>query len=94
MDCDSQRGKNSDRSGSRKPYSYVLTCSVDSFGFFPFFSSSVVVVTFIGTMKFNYAFEAFFFFSSLSHTFYYCKPLPLGWAFAVLGSFLFSFLSF
>ena len=57
MDCDSQRGKNSDRSGSRKPYSYVLTCSVDSFEFFsflfPLFSSSVTVVSFIGTMKYN-----------------------------------------
>ena len=32
-------------------YSYVLTCSVDSFGFFDFFyfSPSVVVVDFIGT---------------------------------------------
>ena len=74
-------------------YSYVLACSIGSFGFFPFFSRFVVVVNFIGTMKSCYAFELFFFF--LSHTFYCCKPLPLGWAFAVLGSFpIFFFLIF
>ena len=52
MDCDSQRGKNSDRSGSRKPYSYVLTCSIDSFEFFPP-STLIVVIDIIGTMKSN-----------------------------------------
>ena len=51
-----REGKDSDSSDSRKPlYSYVLTCSVGSFGFF-FFSfspDSIVVVDFIGTMKSN-----------------------------------------
>ena len=55
-------GKDSDSSDSRKTLIPVLTCSVDSFGFFPFFSSSVVADTFIGTMKSNYAFEFFLFF--------------------------------
>ena len=44
--------KDSDSNDSRKNiyYLYVLTCSVDSF---EFFSPSVVVVGFIGTMKSN-----------------------------------------
>ena len=48
-------GKDSDSSDSKNIYySYFLTCSVDSFEFFPPFSSpSVVVVDFIGTMKSN-----------------------------------------
>ena len=48
-------GKDSDSSDSRKTcYSYVLTCSVDSFGFFCLpHPSSVIVVDFIGTMKSN-----------------------------------------
>ena len=46
-------GKDSDSSDSRKTVIIVLTCSVDSFGFFlfSFLSPSVVVVDFIGTMK-------------------------------------------
>ena len=44
------KGKHSDSSDSRKHYSYVLTCSIDSFGlfflFFPFFYPSVVVIDF------------------------------------------------
>ena len=51
------KGKHSDSSDSRKHYSFVMTFSVDSFGllflFFPFFSPSVVVIDFIGTMKAN-----------------------------------------
>ena len=47
----------SDSSDSRKTcIILVLTCSVDSFGFFPFFSfftPSVVVVDVIGSMKSN-----------------------------------------
>ena len=55
-------GKDSDSNNSKKSIynSYVLTCSIDSFGFFLFsffffclFSPSVVVVDFIGTMKSN-----------------------------------------
>ena len=48
-------GKDSDSSDPRKTLILVLTCSVDSFGFFffPFSSPSVVVVDFIGTMKSN-----------------------------------------
>ena len=47
--------KDSDSSDSRNTYySDVLTCPVDSFGFFFFsFSPSVVDVEFIGTMKSN-----------------------------------------
>ena len=55
MDCDFQQEK-----GVKKNIyaSYVLTSSVDCFGFFfflflSFFSTSVVVVNFIGTMKSN-----------------------------------------
>ena len=54
-----REGKNSDSSDSRKHlniyYSYVLTCSVDSFELFSllfsfFFLPSVVAVDFIGTV--------------------------------------------
>ena len=49
--------KDSDSNGSREIFIIlVLTCPVDSFGFFFFFSfypPSVVVVDFIGTMKSN-----------------------------------------
>ena len=52
-----REGKDSESSDSRKThYSYVLTCSVDSFGiffFFPPFPLSVGVVCFTGTMKCN-----------------------------------------
>ena len=65
--------KGSDSSDSRKNiyYFYVLTCSVDSFGFlfFSFFFflfdlplPRVVVADFIGTMKSNLALELFLFF--------------------------------
>ena len=67
-------GKDSDSSNSRKTFimlmiycSYVLTCSIDSFGSFLSLPPSVVVVNLIGTMKSNQAFELFFFF--LSHVF-------------------------
>ena len=50
--------KDSDSNDSRKIFIIlVLTCSVDSFGFFfpffPFYPTSVVVVDFIGTVKSN-----------------------------------------
>ena len=51
-----REGKDSDSNDSKNIYySYFLTCSVDSFGFFffPFSSPSVVVVDFIGTMISN-----------------------------------------
>ena len=68
-----REGKGSNSSDSRKTLFLCLICSVDSFGFFSFFPSSVVVVDFIGTMKSNEAFDLFFFFSfSLSHIFYCC----------------------
>ena len=86
-------GKDSDSRDSRK--THVLTCSVNSFGFFSFFffllspPRPVVVVGFIGTMKSNKLLRVFF---SLSHIFYCCyKPLPIYWAVAVLWSFLFFF---
>ena len=45
-------GKDSDISDSRKTFIIlVLTCSVDSFGFFFLPLPPVVVVDFIGTMK-------------------------------------------
>ena len=52
-------GKDCDSTDSEKIYySNVLTCSVDSFGFFSSFSSpapppTVVIVDFSGTMKSN-----------------------------------------
>ena len=58
------------------PYSYVLICSVDSFWFCPFFSSSVVVVNFIGTMKSNYAFELCLFFFFPQSLFIVVNPCP------------------
>ena len=54
-------GKDSDSSDSRKTFiTHFLTCSVDSFRFF-FFFPSVIVVDFIGTKKSNEAFEILFF---------------------------------
>ena len=64
------KGKDSDSRDSGKHYSYFLTCSVDSFGFFFFFLSSVVVVNFIGTKKSNEALELFILFFSRSVTFF------------------------
>ena len=62
--------------------------------FFPFSPRSVVVVNFIGTMNLIKLLISLFLFF-LSHIFYYCyKPLPLCWAFAVLGSFLNLFFPF
>jgi len=77
-----------DGSDSRKTFIIVLTCSVDSFGFFfSFLSPSVVVIDFIGTMK-SKLLSSFFFLSHISYCCY--KSLPLHWAFAVLWSFFFS----
>ena len=53
------KGKDSDSNDSRKAIIFVLTCSVDSFGFFFlfFFPSPtlppIIVIDFIGTMKSN-----------------------------------------
>ena len=66
MDCDSQQGERTLSAVTQEKrllFSYVLTCSVDSFGFFFLFVSSphlIVAVDFIGTMKYNEAFELFF----------------------------------
>ena len=57
----SREGKDSDSRDTRKTFIilffFFLDCSVDSFvsflSFFPFFHTSVVVVNFIGTKKFN-----------------------------------------
>ena len=53
----SSKGKDPDSSDSKKIiyYSYILTCSVDSLGFFFFFSFLFfhALLDFIGTMKSN-----------------------------------------
>ena len=93
-----REGKGSNSSDSRKTLFLCLICSVDSFGFFSFFPSSVVVVDFIGTMKSNEAFDLFFFFPFPSVTYFIVViKLPLFLAFAALWSFpffLYSFLTF
>ena len=70
-------------------YSYLLTCSVVSFGFFFFFFPPPVVVdvNIIGTMKSKKAFEFFF---SIA-LFIVIINLSLCWVFEVLWSFLFLF---
>ena len=86
MDCDSLTAVTQEK--HLLLLCFDLLCGSFGCSFFFFFSlfppSSVVVASFIGTMKANQAFEFF----SFNHTFYYYyKPLLLHWAFAVLWSF-------
>ena len=73
-------------------YSYILTCSVVSFGFFfsfffPFFFSPMLILLALWNLIKLLRFLFFFFFN---HTFYCCyKCLLLCWPFAVVWSFPF-----
>ena len=99
MDCDFQRGKRLGQQWLKRNsyYSYVLTCSVDSFGFFFFFPPSAVVVNFIGTKKSNWSFELFLI-SFLSHIFIivinFCLYIGILQFCEVFFFFLFSFFNF
>ena len=93
VDCDSQRGRGLWQQWLKKNiyYSYVLTCSVDSFFFPLLFPPLLYLSIFLALWNLMKILSSFF----PPQLLFYCfhKPLPLCCAFAVLWSFPFFFFS-